>query len=84
MQKMKYIMIFAGFLSTLGAWIKVFSVVPDRFLLAFIGQTLIAASYTFTFGVSANLIASWFGIHESSRASALSLLGDQVSLLMIT
>lgn len=71
-------MIFASFLTTTGAWIKVFSIHSDRFLLALIAQCVISVSYTFVFGGSARLIASWFGVHESSRASALALLGDQV------
>lgn len=72
-------MILASSLSTIGSWIKVFSVEPDRFLYAFISQCIVSTSYTFTFGVSARLIAAWFGVHESSRASAMSLFGDQVN-----
>lgn len=75
---MKNTMILASSISTIGAWMKVWSVVPDRFFLAFISQMLLATSYTFTFGVSACLAATWFGVHESSRASALALFGDQV------
>ena len=71
-------MVLASLVSTAGSWMKVFSVEPDRFALAFISQCIISTSYTFTFGVSADLIATWFGVHESSRASALSLFGDQV------
>lgn len=78
-QTLKQTMILASSLSTVGSWIKVCSVEPDRFLLAFISQCLVSTSYTFTFGVSAQLIATWFGVHESSRASAMSLFGDQVN-----
>lgn len=75
---MRHLMMFVSFLSTSGAWIKVFSVEPDRFIFVFLAQFLIATSYTFTFGGSARLISTWFCVDETSRASAFSLFGDQV------
>lgn len=71
-------MIFVNILTCLGSWLKLFSVVPDRFYVAFIAQTMEAIPAVFTYGLAARFTADWFGIHEISRAGALAIFGDQV------
>lgn len=64
-----------------GAWIKLFSVAPDRFYLVLVGQTFEAVFTIFTFSLAARFTAVWFGAHEISRAGAFALVGDQVKNL---
>lgn len=65
---------------TIGTWIKVFSVAPDRFILVLIGQAFPAIFLILTFGLAARFTAVWFGAKEISIAGALALLGDQVNI----
>lgn len=64
-----------------GAWIKVFSVSPDRFWVGFIGQTLAAVSQVFILSVPAHLAAVWFGSDEVSLACSVGVFGNQVRLI---
>lgn len=68
---------------TIGTWIKVFSVAPDRFALVLIGQLFQAVFQILTFGLAARFTAVWFGADEISLAGALGLFGDQVRLSVI-
>lgn len=61
-----------------GAWVKVFSVAPNRFYLVFIGQAFQAIFENATFCIAARFTAVWFGAKEISIAGALALFGDQV------
>ena len=65
-----------------GAWIKVFSVVPDRFYVALIGQTIAAISQVFVLSVPANLAATWFGPDQVSSACSIGVFGNQVTLVV--
>lgn len=66
----------------IGAWIKVFSVAPDRFIFVLIGQTFQAVFQILTFGLAARFTAIWFGASEISIAGALALFGDQVCAII--
>ncbi|XP_065211571.1 uncharacterized MFS-type transporter C09D4.1-like isoform X2 [Planococcus citri] len=61
-----------------GAWIKVFSVAPNRFYLVLLGQAFQAIFENCTFAIAARFTAVWFGAKEISIAGALALFGDQV------
>jgi hypothetical protein len=61
-----------------GAWLKVISITPDRFWLAFVGQALVGTSQVFILGVPAQLAAVWFGPRQVSTACALGVIGNQV------
>lgn len=61
-----------------GAWIKVFSVAPDRFLVTFLGQTVVAISQIFVLSMPAPLAATWFGPDEVSSACSIGVFGNQV------
>lgn len=61
-----------------GSWLKVLSAAPDRFDIAFIGQTVIGVAQMFTLGVPGRLAAVWFGAKEVSFACAVGVFGNQV------
>lgn len=62
----------------IGAWIKVFSIAPDRFMITFIGQTIVAASQAFVLSLPARVAAVWFGQNEVSSACSIGVFGNQV------
>ena len=64
--------------TTAGAWIKVFSVSPDLFYVALIGQTVVAVSQVFILGVPSNIAAVWFGSNQVSSACSIGVFGNQV------
>ncbi|XP_017752984.1 PREDICTED: feline leukemia virus subgroup C receptor-related protein 2-like isoform X2 [Eufriesea mexicana] len=66
--------------TALGAWIKVFSVSPDRFWVTFVGQTLVAVSQTFVLSVPARLAAVWFGPDQVSSACSIGVFGNQLGI----
>jgi FLVCR family feline leukemia virus subgroup C receptor-related protein len=61
-----------------GAWLKVLSVAPNYFYLAFFGQALVGTAQIFILGVPARLAAVWFGPRQVSTACALGVIGNQV------
>jgi hypothetical protein len=63
-----------------GSWIKVASASPDMFVVAFVGQTLVAMSQVFILSVPARLAAVWFGPNEVSSACSIGVFGNQVRL----
>ncbi|KAJ8947407.1 hypothetical protein NQ318_009613, partial [Aromia moschata] len=60
-----------------GSWIKVGAVHPDRFWVAFIGQSLVALSQVFILSVPARLAAVWFGPSQVSSACSIGVFGNQ-------
>ncbi|KAK4879370.1 hypothetical protein RN001_007516 [Aquatica leii] len=64
----------------LGAWIKVFSVEPDKFWVLMLGQSIVAASQVFFLGTSAHVAAEWFGCNEVSFACSVGAAGIQVGV----
>ncbi|KAJ8913505.1 hypothetical protein NQ315_017055 [Exocentrus adspersus] len=70
-----------GMLGTcLGAWIKVAGVHPERFWVAFVGQTLVAWSQVFVLSVPARLAAVWFGPSQVSSACSIGVFGNQLGV----
>lgn len=61
-----------------GSWIKVASASPDMFVVAFVGQTLVAMSQVFILSVPSRLAAVWFGPNEVSSACSIGVFGNQV------
>ncbi|XP_065215557.1 uncharacterized MFS-type transporter C09D4.1-like [Planococcus citri] len=74
----RYTMILGAFGITLGNWIKVFSVAPDRFYVAFLGQCCSVSFLMMSYGLMGRFTAIWFGADEISTAGALATLGDQL------
>ncbi|XP_050309851.1 uncharacterized MFS-type transporter C09D4.1 isoform X2 [Anthonomus grandis grandis] len=72
-----------GILGTcLGAWIKVASVSPDRWLVSFAGQTVVALSQVFVLSVPARLAAVWFGPDQVSSACSIGVFGNQIGIAL--
>nr|CAD7432438.1 unnamed protein product [Timema monikensis] len=67
---------------TAGSWIKVASVSPDRFYVAFIGQIFVGAAQIFILGVPARLAAVWFGPTQVSTATSIGVFGNQVGIAL--
>lgn len=67
-------------LTTLGSWIKVFSVSPDLFYVTFIGQSLIASTQVIVLNVPGRLAANWFGPRQVSTATSIGLFGFQLGI----
>ncbi|KAJ8668360.1 hypothetical protein QAD02_010023 [Eretmocerus hayati] len=63
-------------LSTLGCWIKIFSVSPDRFLITLLGQAFVALSTTVMLPMPGQVSADWFGADELSTATSLGVFGN--------
>ncbi|XP_076638376.1 choline/ethanolamine transporter flvcr2a isoform X1 [Colletes latitarsis] len=66
--------------TTLGSWVKAFSVSPNLFWLTFIGQTIVAVSQTFILSVPARLAAVWFGPDQVSSACSIGVFGNQLGI----
>lgn len=69
-----------AFLLAVGSWVKVFSAQPDRFSIAFTGQTIVGVSQMFTLGAPARLAAVWFPHHQVSTATAIGVFGNQMGI----
>ena len=52
---------------------------PDRFLITFLGQTVVAISQVFILSLPARVAAVWFGQKEVSTACSVGVFGNQVS-----
>ncbi|XP_012267338.2 uncharacterized MFS-type transporter C09D4.1 isoform X2 [Athalia rosae] len=63
-----------------GAWIKVFSVAPDRFWVTFLGHSVVALSQVFVLSVPARLAAVWFGPDQVSSACSIGVFGNQLGV----
>ncbi|XP_046411146.1 feline leukemia virus subgroup C receptor-related protein 2-like isoform X1 [Neodiprion fabricii] len=64
----------------LGAWIKVFSVSPDRFAVTLIGQTIIFVSKPFIRPLPGLLAAHWFGPKQTAFASTMATCGTIIGI----
>ncbi|KAK2723563.1 uncharacterized MFS-type transporter C09D4.1-like isoform X2 [Artemia franciscana] len=77
------VVVLLGILGTAaGGWIKVLSAAPDRFWVAFIGQTVTAISQIFILGTPPHLAAVWFGADQVSSATAMGVFGNQVGIAL--
>ncbi|KAL7045994.1 hypothetical protein ACKWTF_002426 [Chironomus riparius] len=64
----------------LGAWIKILGVNPDLFYVAFIGQSIVAASQVFILSLPTKLAAVWFGPNQVSSACSIGVFGNQLGI----
>ncbi|XP_046751836.1 uncharacterized MFS-type transporter C09D4.1-like [Diprion similis] len=65
-------------LTCIGAWLKVLSASPDRFVVTFIGQFLVAVAQVFSLPVPGRLAAYWFGPKQIALASAFACSGTHI------
>ncbi|XP_015364168.1 PREDICTED: feline leukemia virus subgroup C receptor-related protein 2-like [Diuraphis noxia] len=75
---LKVTMVMGAAGTCLGAWIKVFSAMPDRFMITLLGQGLVACSQAFILSLPSRLAAVWFGSTEVSTACSLGVFGNQL------
>ncbi|CAG9827248.1 unnamed protein product [Diabrotica balteata] len=69
-------------LTCIGSWIKVGAVHPDRFYVAFIGQTVAGFAQIFILSVPARLAAVWFGPSQVSSACSIGVFGNQLGVAL--
>ncbi|XP_024889434.1 feline leukemia virus subgroup C receptor-related protein 2-like [Temnothorax curvispinosus] len=67
-------------LNCLGAWIKTFSVQPDRFHVAFVGHSVVALAQTMVLPLPGRIAAQWFPFTEHSTATSLGIFGYQLGI----
>ncbi|XP_012280797.1 feline leukemia virus subgroup C receptor-related protein 2 isoform X2 [Orussus abietinus] len=77
---LRWTAILGSSISCLGAWVKIFSVAPDRFYVTFIGQSLGASSQVLILSVPGHLAAYWFDAGELSTATSLGIFGTLVGV----
>lgn len=77
---LRWCAIMANGLNCVGTWIKVASVNPDLFGVAFFGQCFTGTAQSFILGVPAYQAAIWFGSRELSMATALGVFGNQLGV----
>ncbi|KAB0798372.1 hypothetical protein PPYR_09365 [Photinus pyralis] len=66
--------------TTLGTWIKVGAVSPDRYWVLMLGQVIISISKVVVMPVPPKLAAVWFPAKEVSSACSISVIGIQMGL----
>ena len=66
--------------TTLGSWIKVFSVSRDAFWVTMAGQTIVATAQLFILNIPPRLAAVWFGENEVSKATALGVTCNNLGI----
>ena len=77
---LKWTLILGSASCCLGAWIKVFSVSPDRFLVTLFGQSIVAISLVFMLPLPGRVGAKWFASNELSTATSLGVFGPQLGV----
>lgn len=60
--------------TSIGSWIKLMGIFPDKFWIVLLGQGIIAMMQTFVLPISPELAATWFGANEVSTACSIGLI----------
>ncbi|KAJ8682012.1 hypothetical protein QAD02_017804, partial [Eretmocerus hayati] len=76
----RWTLIFGGFLSCLGAWIKSYAVSPDSFWLVLVGQSVVACTQVLMLPIPGRVAAKWFGSNELSTATSIGVFGTQLGV----
>ncbi|XP_073847578.1 histamine transporter [Musca autumnalis] len=71
-----------AFGTCIGAWVKVFSVQPDLFMVGFAGQSIVALSQVCILSLPARLAAVWFGPDQVSSACSVGVFGNQLGVAL--
>nr|CAD7592823.1 unnamed protein product [Timema genevievae] len=69
-------------LTALGAWMKVWSVSPDRFLITLLGQTVVGLGQVFQLTTSPRMAAVWFGPDQVATACSIGVFGNQFGVAL--
>ncbi|XP_015517352.1 uncharacterized MFS-type transporter C09D4.1-like [Neodiprion pinetum] len=65
---------------SIGSWIKFFSASPDRFVVAFVGQTIVASAQVFVSTGPVRLSALWFGSNQVATATSIGCFGPLMGI----
>lgn len=79
LQGLRWALIVAAGLTSLGSWVKVGSVGRDRFWVTMVGQVLVAVGQVFMLFLPPRLASVWFGPHQVSLACSMGFIGILVS-----
>ncbi|KAE8751954.1 hypothetical protein FOCC_FOCC001431, partial [Frankliniella occidentalis] len=74
-QGLRWTLIVAAGLTSLGSWIKVGSVGRDRFWVTMVGQVVVAIGQVFMLFLPPRLASVWFGPDQVSLACSLGFIG---------
>ncbi|XP_071113174.1 choline/ethanolamine transporter flvcr2a-like [Haliotis cracherodii] len=72
--------IVGSLLNTMGAWLKVGALGPERFPVLMTGQVLCAMAEVFVVSIPPRLAAVWFGPDQVSTATSLGVFGNQIGV----
>ncbi|XP_046583268.1 feline leukemia virus subgroup C receptor-related protein 1-like [Haliotis rubra] len=72
--------IVGSFLNTMGAWLKVGALGPERFPVLMTGQVLCGLAEVFVVSIPPRLAAVWFGPDQVSTATSLGVFGNQIGV----
>lgn len=70
-------------LTTIGAWIKVGSVHPDRYWVVLLGQAVVSMGNVFVLPLPPKIATAWFGANEVSKACSVALISTQVLIFCL-
>ncbi|KAL6268573.1 hypothetical protein P5V15_001708 [Pogonomyrmex californicus] len=79
---LRWTIIIGAGLTCLGAWIKIFSVQPDRYYVLFIGHSIVGIAQTLVLPLPGRVAAQWFPSNELSTATSLGLFGYQLGIAL--
>lgn len=79
LQGLRWALIVAAGLTSLGSWVKVGSVGRDRFWVTMSGQVVVAVGQVFMLFLPPRLASVWFGPDQVSLACSLGFIGILVS-----
>ncbi|KYN30098.1 Feline leukemia virus subgroup C receptor-related protein 2 [Trachymyrmex cornetzi] len=79
---LRWTTIIGASINCLGAWIKTFSIQPDRFYVVFIGQSIVALAQTLVLPLPGRLAAQWFPPTQLSTATSLGIFGSQLGVAL--
>ncbi|KAL6268571.1 hypothetical protein P5V15_001706 [Pogonomyrmex californicus] len=79
---LRWTIIIGAGLTCLGAWIKIFSVQPDRYYVLFIGHSIVGIAQTLVLPLPGRVAAQWFPSTELSTATSLGIFGNQLGVAL--
>ncbi|KAF5293178.1 hypothetical protein FQR65_LT11023 [Abscondita terminalis] len=68
--------------ATAGAWIKFYSISPDKFWLVLVGQAVLSVPQMCLVGIGPKLAADWFKAGEVAMANSIGIIGLQLGIAL--
>ncbi|XP_032685672.1 feline leukemia virus subgroup C receptor-related protein 2-like isoform X2 [Odontomachus brunneus] len=78
---LRWVLIVSNGLSLLGAFIKIFSVHPNRFYLIIIGKSIVAIAQTVSKLIPGKIATQWFPFHELATASSIANISIHIGIM---